>query len=174
VVFSSGWGLACMSRVSGYPVCHGGGGGCDLRVTPTFPHNHPRSVFQWVRLYAVFPIGWDLLNSSKNLQLTYIYGEPNCTQTDCRRANMAHIRLEGLGAVVCRVSVAVFLPGVLFSGGRDLLWSPRSRANLAHIRQPRPWLSGKSPENLLSCSLLARKRVGTFFFFFITLKPGIE
>ena len=31
---------------------------------------------------------------------------------------------------------------------------------MAHIRQSRPWLSGKSPYNLSSCSLFDEKRLG--------------
>ena len=30
---------------------------------------------------------------------------------------------------------------------------------MAHIRQSRPWLAGKSPQNLSRCSLFARKRI---------------
>jgi len=34
----------------------------------------------------------------------------------------------------------------------------RCRANVANIRQSRPWLQGKSPENVLRCSHFARNR----------------
>jgi len=34
----------------------------------------------------------------------------------------------------------------------------RCRANMAHISQSRPWLPGKSPQNVLRCSLFARQR----------------
>ena len=33
----------------------------------------------------------------------------------------------------------------------------RCRANITHIRQSRPWLSGARPQNLSRCSLFARK-----------------
>ena len=40
----------------------------------------------------------------------------------------------------------------------QILSQGRCRANMAHIRQSRPWLSGKSTYKCLSCALFARKR----------------
>jgi len=59
------------------------------------------------------------------------------------------------------------LPHSLGSGSMEV-WNlqaksrDRCRANMAHIRQSkarfRPWLPGKTPQNLLSCPLFTRKR----------------
>jgi len=76
------------------------------------------------------------------------------------RANMnglyvPYSLLCAIFALMCHIRSC--LPYSLYSGAAAFCMAPRlirCRANMAHIRQSRPWLSGKSPCTLLSCCLL--------------------